>query len=92
LNATSWQCPNQFDVNTNCKITTIAYLEFAFHWKLTCSCYDIAEKLLSWHKTTITNSLTQALMSCFSHDIRVRIRFLSHVPYLHTFLPSEKML
>ena len=29
-----------------------------FHWKLTCSRHDIAEKLLSWHWTTITHSLT----------------------------------
>jgi hypothetical protein len=44
LNATSWQCPNQFDVNTNCKITTIAYLEFA------CD---------NWWTRSITNSLTR---------------------------------
>jgi hypothetical protein len=25
------------------------------HWKLTCSPYDITEKSLSWHKTTITH-------------------------------------
>jgi hypothetical protein len=28
------------------------------HWKLTCSRLDIAEKLLSWHYTTVTHSLT----------------------------------
>ena len=26
------------------------------HWKLTCSCHDIGEKLLNWHWTTITPS------------------------------------
>jgi hypothetical protein len=27
------------------------------HWKLTCSCHDIAEKLLNWRQTTINHPL-----------------------------------
>ena len=30
----------------------------SYHWTLICSRHDIAEKLLSWHYTTITHSLT----------------------------------
>jgi hypothetical protein len=31
------------------------------HWKLSCSRHDIAEKLLSWHKTSTTHSFTTFL-------------------------------
>jgi hypothetical protein len=33
------------------------------HWKLTCSCHDITEKLPSLRYTTITHSLTRAWLS-----------------------------
>jgi len=37
--------------------------------------HDIAEKLLSWHKTTITHSLTQNRFDCMSNLIFFRDQF-----------------
>ena len=57
----------------------------ASHWKLTCSRHDIAEKLLSWHKTSTTHSFTTFLCKKNNHGWKKEFPDLQivHFPQKH---------